>query len=339
MLRYWKNKGLGVEVVSEFEFKAALFEKFKSADILINGVAKHNWLKKYTITGLKVHIDSLYEFDCLKDSIKQNKWQIGLRFNVNEEYDPDETEFRTQFGLSKKETAKVLLKAKKESIRVFGIHFHLRSDIADIKNYQNAIKETVALCKELNFSPTYIDIGGGLPSSGERPILNLKTKYDFHVNDFKLVLDSIKALPSIKEVWMENGKFITAKSGVLVVKVLDIKDKADSRYLICDSGRTNNCFVSDWEDHDFFFFPQRKGDKVHTTICGPTCMAYDRFFRKKLPNDIKIGDYFVWMNAGAYHKSWETRFSNGLNRIIWYNANNDIKVIRDKEDFYHWWNN
>lgn len=187
--------------------------------------------------------------------------------------------------------------------------------------------------------PKYIDIGGGLPSLGERPILNADQNNDFSVNDFKSILNSVKALFSVKEVWMENGRYMTAKSGVLVVKVLDIKDKTDSRYLICDSGRTNNSFVSDWEDHDFFFSPKRGGAKTLTTVCGSTCMAYDHFFRKKLPKSIKIGDFFVWMNAGAYHKPWETRFSNGLIKVLWYNENSKIKVIREKESFNHWWNN
>jgi diaminopimelate decarboxylase len=338
VLRQWKNFGCGVEVVSEYELKAALAEGFKVNDILVNGVAKHNWLKQYSIQNLKVHIDSLFEFESLSDNILTNNWEIGLRFNVQEEYDPDDPNFRTQFGLSKKEIESILINTKRLNIKIFGIHFHLRSNVSKVESYVWAIEDVIDLCKEYNIEPEYLDIGGGFPTRGERPINSDET--EFNLVDFENQFKILNALPSLQEIWMENGRYITARSGVLVVKVLDIKNKSDSRYLICDSGRTNNSFVSDWEDHDFFFLPERKGNETLTTVCGSTCMAYDYFFRKRLSSNIKIGDYFIWMNAGAYHKSWETRFSNGLIKILYYSSESEsLKLIRDKEDFNHWWNN
>ena len=31
-----------------------------------------------------------------------------------------------------------------------------------------------------------------------------------------------------------------------------------------------------------------------------------------LPDTISPGDFIVWLDAGAYHLPWETRFSHGL---------------------------
>src|SRR5207237_1269198 len=80
-------------------------------------------------------------------------------------------------------------------------------------------------------------------------------------------------------IWMENGRFITGRSAVLVVRVRDVKERPECRYLICDGGRTNHALVSDWEPHPLFVIPERNGRPVLTTVAGPTCMALDRTIR------------------------------------------------------------
>ena len=114
-------------------------------------------------------------------------------------------------------------------------------------------------------------------------------------------------IPSVKELWLENGRFVTARSGVLVIRVLDIKDRNECRYLICDGGRTNHALVSDWETHRLEVFPDRQGEPVLSTVCGPTCRAFDRLCRVMLPRDVMPGDVLIWRDAGAYHLPWETR--------------------------------
>src|SRR5262245_55831813 len=43
LLQWWRRQGRGIEVVSEFEFLAALKEGFPAGRILLNGPAKHHW--------------------------------------------------------------------------------------------------------------------------------------------------------------------------------------------------------------------------------------------------------------------------------------------------------
>jgi len=202
--------------------------------------------------------------------------------------------------------------------------------------YKRAIDEVSNLCRIANLLPAYIDCGGGLPVSGEHPIG--KDSISFNLLELRDTLSNIKTnIPSVREIWLENGRFITSRSSVLVVRVMDIKDRSDSRYLICDGGRTNHALVSDWEEHDIFTLPKREGVKILTTVCGPTCMAFDRLIRTKLSRDIQIGDYVVWMNAGAYHIPWETRFSHGLSKVIWCDHEKALSIARDSESFSNWW--
>ena len=60
---------------------------------------------------------------------------------------------------------------------------------------------------------------------------------------------SAKQFPGLQSIWLENGRFISAGSGILVVKILDAKERRGLRQLICDGGRTMNALTSLWEQH------------------------------------------------------------------------------------------
>ena len=123
----------------------------------------------------------------------------------------------------------------------------------------------------------------------------------------------------------------------LDLTVKDIKKIDGLKFLICDGGRTNHALPSDWQIHQIDTLPNRAGESVYTAVCGPTCMAFDCIIRKKLPSAISVGDKIIWFNAGAYHLSWETRFSQPLARVLWHNEEDEIVEARTPESFSEWW--
>jgi len=338
LVRSWRKSGLGVEVVSHYEFLAALKEGFEPNEIIINGVAKNRWLPGVDVEGLRVHFDSLNEACDLASQARMQSWRTGIRCHVAEEYDPDEPAFVGQFGMMKDEVETALDVLARKNVAVETIHFHLRSNVRSPDSYENAIEEASEICRTARFNPINLDCGGGFPVPGERYESTDAPTGVFDLHQMKEVLDKVSsAFPSVRNVWFENGRFISARSAVLVVRVIDIKSRGDSRYLICDGGRTNNALVSDWEKHDILILPNRDSPPILTTIAGPTCMAFDRLARAYLPQDIQIGDHIIWMNAGAYHIPWETHFSHGLARVIWCNADGELFLARDAESFDAWW--
>lgn len=338
LVRAWRTLGYGAEVVSEYEFLAAIEEGFKPEKVLVNGVAKHRWLNAIKIRGIRVHFDSLCEVDALIDHAVNHDWRVGIRFHTNEECDPDEPEFTGQFGMQQDEAIVAIAKLRKKGVLVDSIHFHLRTNVSSADSYKRAIKEISHTCNLVKLTPTYFDCGGGLPVVAEKPIDQTRCQPTIDLTRLRRVLSEVPSdFPSVREIWLENGRFISARSAVLVIRVLDIKERKDSRYLICNGGRTNHALVSDWEMHDISILPPRSGKMCLTTVCGPTCMAFDRLIRKNLPNDIQVGDYIIWHNAGAYHIPWETRFSFGLAKVLWYDEEGRLKMIREKESFIHWW--
>jgi diaminopimelate decarboxylase len=285
---------------------------------------------------LTVHFDSLDEVRELAKVARRLEWHTGIRLHVADEFDPDEPRFGGQFGLSADEARVALDILRAEGVAAESVQFHLRSNVEDVECYRRALSETARICQQLGLEPKYVDCGGGLPIHYPEPGGRAQDR-EFVSAYMRILGDSLALYPALKEFWLENGRFITSRAGVLVVTVIDIKVRPDCRYLICDGGRTNHALASDWETHRILTIPQRAGRSCLTTVCGPNCMAYDRLTRTELPEDIEIGDRLVWTDAGAYHLPWESRFSHGLANVVWYEEEHGSRLARPAEEFEQWW--
>ena len=337
LLRWWREQGRPIEVVSEFELRAALAEGFAPPAILVNGPAKHYWLPRYALRELAVNFDSPAELAALLPLAKKLNWRCGVRVNTSEEFDPENPQYPTQFGFTPLETAAALKKLVRAKARVETVSFHLRTNLSSAHAYQRTLVEIAGICRTAKFDPQFLDLGGGLPV---RHVLTRGGKVfdgEFGLRAFAETLrQSAGQFPRLREFWLENGRFISAGSGALVVKILEVKERRGLRQLICDGGRTLNALVSLWEQHEILRLPNRAGPEALTAVYGPTCMAFDQLARLPLPRSLRAGDHLVWLDAGAYHIPWETRFSHGHATVLWQDENG-LRPARQRQSFEDFW--
>jgi diaminopimelate decarboxylase len=329
----WLRSGRGVEVVSEAELVAIRALGCPARQLLINGVAKHTWMPRHEIPEARVHIDSMCESDALLPLAAAQGWRVGLRCHVPAEHDARDPRFGGQFGMSTDEFLAAHQRALANGVRVEGVHFHLGQSARSGCAYTQAIRHVVDLCRMASLRPSYIDCGGGIDAGAD-------TERSFD----ELVAAAMWArhqLPTLTEIWLENGRHLTRGSAALIVRVLDIKLRDECRYVICDGGRTNHALDADHGPHRLLVRPERCGMPVFTTIVGPTCMTDDRLARLNLPQTLSINDLIVWLDAGAYHLPWETRFSHGLCAVVWADADDVLTLARARETPDAWnslWN-
>jgi diaminopimelate decarboxylase len=337
LLRWWRGQGRGIEVVSEFELRAALAEGFAPENILVNGPAKHHWLPQFELRDLSVNFDSPAELAALLPLAKKLNWCLGVRILTSEEFDPENPQFPTQFGFAPNEAVTALKKLQRAKVRAETVHLHLRSNISSVATFERAIAEVAEICRTAKFSPFHLDIGGGIPV---RHVLTRSSKvYDgqFGLRSFaKMLRQSVKLFPDLRELWLENGRWVSGGSGVLVVKILDVKERRGVRQLICDGGRTLNALMSVWEQHALISLAKRGGAEVLTVVHGPTCMAFDQLARIPLTRSLKAGDHLLWLDAGAYNLPWETKFSHGHAAICWHDEKG-IRLAREWQSFEKFW--
>jgi diaminopimelate decarboxylase len=324
----WIRSGRGVEVVSEAEFATVRTLGCPTDRLLVNGVAKHAWLRGVVAPALRVHLDSVAEADALLPQAVQQSWRIGLRCHVPPERDGRDPRFSGQFGLSDEDLRHVCSAMRAVGVAVEGVHFHLGQTRRSNSAYGEAIDAVVSRCLANGVAPRYLDCGGGIDSAPD---------IDVAVDDLmRAFARAQRALPSVQELWLENGRYITRSSAALIVKVLDTKERAECRYLICDGGRTNQALDADNGAHAVLAVPPRSGAPVMTTISGPTCMTDDRLARMPLSCSLAAGDLIVWLDAGAYHLSWETRFSHGLCAVVWADEHEHLSLARRRETAAEW---
>jgi diaminopimelate decarboxylase len=336
LLQQWNEMGGGIEVVSPFELNAALAEQFDPTRILVNGTAKHRWLPTFNVPHLHVQFDSLAEIRELAELASVRQWRVGIRVHTRQNRDPDDGRFLDHFGIAPFEVPLALDVLRKHDLVPDCVSFHLHSNLRSVVPYLEAMDEVASICARYGLSPSCLDIGGGLPAPGE--VIGGLDGSTFDLGAMgQVFLRAHERFPSVRELWLENGRFISSRAGALVIQVWDVKQRGGMRYLICDGGRVNHALPSDWQSHTILISPQREGPEVATTICGPTCMAYDILGRTQLSMNIEAGDLLVWQNAGAYHLAWETRFSLGTVPVVWYSKTGAPKVVRTRESFHSWW--
>lgn len=331
-----RRAGHGVEVVSEYELRAVLGMGVPAAEILVNGPAKHRWLGRAAVPGLRVNFDSLTEIGALADRAAALRWKVGIRLNTGAEENFEYPGIRTQFGLLAEEVPAALKGLRAAGLEPEVLHFHLRTNVAEALCYREAAFEALRVALAVGWRPRVLDVGGGFPPEHVGTRKGAPLDAGFSLASLRDVLGRVRAQHRFLEaIWMENGRWVTAPAGVMVVEILEVKEGRGARTLICDGGRTLQAMVATWERHALFPVAARRGAWVKTLVCGPTCMAFDNLGLHELPASLRVGDRLIWMEAGAYQMSWETRFSHGLGAVVW-TAADAVSVVRPKESFDAW---
>jgi diaminopimelate decarboxylase len=326
--------GLGVDVVSEYELAGALSAGVPANRILVNGVGKHHWLPRHRVPNLTVHFDSLAEVRALAVLAKALHWRVGLRCAIPERGGV----IQDQFGMTPEELQAGAALLVNTGVAVHGLHFHLHTSMHRVDDYRHALNCVADIAESLQLQPQYVDVGGGLPIAGEKSTDGACAAGTFDLDEYRELLTSIPTMvPSVREVWLENGRFLTGPAGALVISVLDKKVRGGDTHLICDGGRVNHARMAAFEEHEIMLSPMRAGPSRKTIVCGPTCSAVDRLGCWMLPESIEPGDQIIWMTAGAYHIPLETRFSIGLSPVVWFNRQDEAEVIRKRETAAQWW--
>ena len=335
-VRACRRLGFGVEVVSEYELRSVLGAGIPPSDILVNGPAKHAWLPRTEVSGLWVNFDALGEVEALAGLAVERGWRVGLRLNTRSEENFEFPGVRTQFGLLGSEVSRAVDRLRRVGKEPEVLHFHLRTQVPEARLYREAAEEALGRAAEAGWTPTILDLGGGFPAERVRTRKGAPWNAGFSTERLRETLSTVRHRhPHLAAIWMENGRWLVSPSGVLVVEVLETKEGRGVRTVICDGGRTLQAMVATWERHAMFPLPVRHGRAVKTLVCGPTCMAFDNLGLHDLPTTLRNGDRLVWMDAGAYQMSWETRFSHGLGAVVW-TVGKTVEVIRPREGFATW---
>jgi diaminopimelate decarboxylase/aspartate kinase len=210
----------------------------------------------------------------------------------------------TKFGIPIEAADEVVALANAASVRVIGLHAHTGSGIFDVGNWT----ETGALLADLakRFPQVaVIDLGGGIGV----PEQIGHGEIDLGALD-RGVGNLVRQFPDI-EFWMEPGRFLVAKAGVLVAVVTQLKGKGDVHYVGIATGMNSLIRPALYgAHHDIRNLSRLHEPMSHrVNVVGPICESADQLGADRWLPATKEGDVLLIANCGAYGYAMSSNYN------------------------------
>ena len=201
----------------------------------------------------------------------------------------------SKFGVPLREADELVALTQSAGVRVTGLHAHTGSGVFNVDNWT----ETGALLAELagRFPQvTVVDLGGGI---GVPEQLG-HSEIDLSALD-RGVADLANAFPHL-EFWMEPGRFLVAKAGVLVAVVTQLKGKGDVQYVGVATGMNSLIRPALYGAHHDIRNLTRLDDPMshRVNVVGPICETADQLGLDRWLPQTREGDVLLIATCGAY---------------------------------------
>ena len=146
---------------------------------------------------------------------------------------------RAKFGLTASELVRVVQYLRKEGMveQIKLLHFHIGSQVPDIRAFKNAISEAGRIFTELSKMGThleYLDLGGGLgvDYDGSRSVCDSSRNYSIQEYVHDIVSSVMRICDSAgiphPNLVTESGRAITAHHSCVITNVFDVIDNSDT---------------------------------------------------------------------------------------------------------------
>lgn len=312
IVRSLVKAGSGIDIVSGGELIAAKYAGADPKKIVYASVGKRpDEIREAIKFGILLfNVESLAELEAI-NSIAGSlgvKQKVSLRLNPDVKVDTHkyittgqaQYKFGIDFGTAKKI---ILDSARLKNIKIAGLHIHIGSQIIEVTPYKNAILKVLDFIKELKVDFEYLNIGGGLGIiyDKEEP----QTAEDFA----KSILPLLKGLKL--KIILEPGRFIVGNSGILITKILYIKDTPIKRFIIVDAGMNDLARPSLYGAyHSIIPLIEKKNAHLRDAdIVGPICESGDFLAKARPMPPVAMGEFLVAMGAGAYGYSMSSNYN------------------------------
>ena len=146
----------------------------------------------------------------------------------------------SKFGLAADPALAVIDEARGLGIDVVGVHFHVGSQLAQVDESLVAVERLAAFCEraraELGWTPTVLDIGGGLG------IRYTRDEQVPEIEDFvgPLVQRLRERWPHPVQIVLEPGRSLVGRAGVTLYRIGVVKDSGGVHYAAIDGGMSDN---------------------------------------------------------------------------------------------------
>ena len=308
VVEHVKNSGMGMDCVSGGEIEYAISCGIKPTDIVFAGVGK---LDSEIVLGLKIGIyaficESVQEVMVISDLASLHNKTAKIMLRVNPDIDAKTHKhistgtYDNKFGIAFDDLLEFLPQLNTiTNVKLIGLHYHIGSQITDMRVFAklaNVASLHYKILHEQGLNFTDIDLGGGLGVDYVNPTTKAITGFEDYFRTIKQNL----SLPYPMKIHFELGRSLVAGCGVLLSKVLYIKDTVGTKFAIIDAGMNDFMRPALYEAKHVIInlSADKKNETYH--IVGPVCESTDIFARNLTISELKRGDMVAILTSGAY---------------------------------------
>ena len=335
IIREIKKLGLGADVVSMGELMLALKAGINPNKIVFSGVGKTSGEISFAIDKkiLLINAESLSEIKEINRiaKTKNKKIRIGVRLNPNTDAKTlsqiSTGKKENKFGVNKNTFYEIISYCKNsKNIDLKCLSVHIGSQILDHKPYEKMLKTVSQILNKTNYKFEYIDLGGGMgiSYSNTSKKLNYK-KYNSAILKF---LDKHKV-----KIIFEPGRSIIGDTGILVTKVIYIKNSGSKKFIILDAAMNDLMRPALYGafHRTLAVTKSNKKSKKPYEFVGPICESTDKFITLKKFQVLKEKDLIAICDVGAYGMSLSSNYNLRTKPVELLIKGSKIKVIRKRQ--------
>jgi len=312
-----REYGLGADCVSGGEIQAALNAGFPAGKIVFAGVGKADWEINLGLDNdiFCFNAESIPELEVINELAVNKEKCVKVALRINPEVDANTHKHITtgtkedKFGINLSQLDNVLDKLNTlEAIKLIGIHFHIGSQITDLKPFKKLCKRTVEIQEQLlrrNIKIEHINFGGGFGIDYENPDENLIPDFATY---FDIFHNLFPAEPH-QQIHFEPGRSIVGQCGALISKVLYVKEGSFKKFVVLDAGFTELIRPALYGAyHQIENLSSDAPEEIYDVV-GPICESSD-VFAKAIPlNKTERGNIVAFRSAGAYGEIMASQYN------------------------------
>jgi len=301
--------GAGMDIVSEGELRRALAAGVPGERIVFSGVGKTKPEIAFALDHgiLCFNVESEPELEALSEVAVSKGMRAPISIRINPDVDAkthakiSTGKSENKFGIPISRAREVYARAAAlKGIAVTGVDMHIGSQITDLSPFDNATALLAELARDLmadGHKLHHIDLGGGLgvpyrennepPPDPQAYAAIIKR----HTQDLGLKLV------------FEMGRLIAGNAGVLIARVIYVKQGADKPFVIVDAAMNDLIRPTLYEaHHDIKPVVEASSDtpRIVADVVGPVCETGDYLALSRDMPQVKAGDLIAIMTAGAY---------------------------------------
>lgn len=319
VLRTLGSAGMGADVVSVGELIRARAAGIAANRIVFSGVGKTRDEMTYALKEgiFQFNVESEAELHVLSEEAVKLGLRAPAALRVNPDVDAkthakiSTGKKENKFGIAFDDARRVYARAASlPGIAVQGVSMHIGSQLTSLEPFEAAYtraRELVLDLRKSGYAITTLDIGGGLGvpyHDGDVPPPPA---------DYGAMIARVLAGLDVTLI-TEPGRLIAGNAGIMVTRVVHVKENEGRRYIIVDAGMNDLMRPALYDSHHVIV----PVSEAHTAtngvadIVGPVCESSDVFARNEPVGNVKDGDLMAFRTAGAYGASMSNAYNSRL---------------------------